>query len=249
KVDGFYELSDAAVWTSPDGLTWSRVPHDEAVFARSGDTGDKEEVMLSVTAGGPGLVAVGSNSAGQCGWDAAVWTSADGITWVRVHDEEIFGGRGFQWMQSVVAAGPGLVAVGGDQPGDDVPAGPASAAAVWASVDGTTWMRVAHDEEIFGGVGGQAMSSVTAVGGGLVAVGNDGGGYGTDVDAAAWTSDDGLRWSRVPHDETVFGDARMHGVIAAGSAVIAVGGVASETPDSHTDAALVWTAVADENSG
>ncbi len=58
--------------------TWSRVPHDKAVFG-----GEGYQVMNSVTVGGPGLVAVG--------WDgpyfdavAAVWTSPDGITWSRV---------------------------------------------------------------------------------------------------------------------------------------------------------------------
>ena len=53
---------DAAVWTSGDGIAWSRVPHDEAVFAGAG--------MQSVTAGGPGLVAVGSD-----GEAAAVWVA------------------------------------------------------------------------------------------------------------------------------------------------------------------------------
>ena len=43
------------VWTSVDGLTWSRVPHDEAVFGQ----GDDSLRLGSVVAGGPGLVAVG----------------------------------------------------------------------------------------------------------------------------------------------------------------------------------------------
>ena len=47
-------------------LAWSRVPHDEAVFGRAGSK------MRSVTAGGPGLVAVGDDKAGG---DAAVWTA------------------------------------------------------------------------------------------------------------------------------------------------------------------------------
>ncbi len=51
-----------SVWTSTDGITWSRVPHDEDVFAGAG--------MRSVTAGGPGLVAVGSD-----GEAAAVWVA------------------------------------------------------------------------------------------------------------------------------------------------------------------------------
>ena len=41
--------SDAAVWTSPDGVISSRIPHDEAVFG-----GEGGQLMLSVTDGGPG---------------------------------------------------------------------------------------------------------------------------------------------------------------------------------------------------
>ena len=59
---------DAAVWTSPDGVNWSRVPHNEAVF---GGTGTQE--MNAVTAGGPGLVAVGSARLPDGDGDGAVW--------------------------------------------------------------------------------------------------------------------------------------------------------------------------------
>ena len=48
---------DAAVWTSEDGMTWDRVPHDEDVF---GGPGAQE--MDTITVGGPGLVAVGSDT-------------------------------------------------------------------------------------------------------------------------------------------------------------------------------------------
>ena len=54
------------------------------------------------------------------GWVGAVWTSPDGLTWARVpHDEAVFGGNNDHWMWSVVAGGPGLVAVGCDRSGDD----------------------------------------------------------------------------------------------------------------------------------
>lgn len=43
-----------------------------------------EEWMLSATVGGPGLMAVGSDSVYDFGWDPAVWTSPDGLTWTRV---------------------------------------------------------------------------------------------------------------------------------------------------------------------
>ncbi|MCH8984663.1 MAG: hypothetical protein IH943_11295 [Acidobacteria bacterium] len=227
--------SDAAVWTSPDGVVWSRVPHDEAVFGGSG-----AQSMSSVTVGGPGLVAVGSS------WEedrtdvaAAVWTSPDGVNWSRVpHNKEIFGGAGFQNMQSVTVGGPGLVAVGSEDGGLE------PGAAVWTSVDGITWSRVPHNKEIFGGedsrqmqtdgAGRKAMNGVTAGGPGLVAVGSDG------FDAAVWTSPDGVTWSRVPHDESVFGGATtqsMWSVTVASPGLVAVGG------DSSGDdvAAAVWT--------
>jgi hypothetical protein len=89
-------VGDAAVWTSVDGITWSRVPHDEAVFgAQAVWPGIGNGAMLGVTAGGPGVVAVG--------W-AGVWASVDGIIW----SFQDIGGHVFD----VTAVGPGLVAVG-----------------------------------------------------------------------------------------------------------------------------------------
>jgi len=169
------EDADAAVWWSVDGLTWNRAPHDEAAFG-----GTVDESMYSVVAGGPGLVAVGSDSSGG-DRDAAVWWSVDGLVWNRVPDDEAaFGGTGGRgrWMYSVVAGGPGLVAVGTDSSGADVDA------AVWWSVDGLTWNRVPHDEAAFGGTDNQEMYSVVVGGPGLVAVGTDW--SGGDADAAVW---------------------------------------------------------------
>jgi hypothetical protein len=123
---GYYAF-DAAVWTSPDGFTWSRVPHNEDVFATSGGerwAGAHQEQMLSVTAGGSGLVAVGFDSVDDCGWDSAVWTSPDGFTWSRVPDERDCNVQGpYDRMFSVTVGPSGLVAVGEEHyPG---------AAAVW----------------------------------------------------------------------------------------------------------------------
>ena len=177
---------DAAVWTSVDGLTSSRVLHDEGVFG-----GTDEASMSDVTVGGPGLVAVGSdgferddavqgqlaNSDRDFSGRAAVWTSVDGINWSRVpNDETVFGGEGNQWMSIVAAVGPGLVAVGGEWSSE------VHAAAVWTSVDGITWSRVPHDEAVFGGEGDQEISRVAAAGPVLVAVGESNG------DAAIWVA-------------------------------------------------------------
>ncbi len=48
----------AAVWTSPDGFVWSRVPQDEAAFGQEDHWPDAP--MRSVVAARRGLVAVGS---------------------------------------------------------------------------------------------------------------------------------------------------------------------------------------------
>jgi hypothetical protein len=233
---GWNNGGDAAVWTSVDGITWSRVPHDETILGGSGT-----QWMNSVTMGGPGLIAVGSSGV-EFSSDAAVWTSVDGIIWSRVpHDETILGGVGFHGMSGVAEGGPGLVVVGYGQPGDDIPEGPASHAAVWISVDGITWSRVPHDEAIFGGTGSQKMADVTVAGASLVAVGSDGGGYGTPADAAVWTSIDGISWSRIPHDDTEFGGAAMSSVTTAGAGLLAVGGDSLGDHEA-ADAAAVWVA-------
>jgi hypothetical protein len=198
----------AAVWTSPDGVTWSRVPHDEAVFDGAG--------MSSVTAGGPGLVAVGFDSMDFLGEEhviAVAWNSPDGITWSRVpHNEAVFDRAE---MSSVTAGGPGLVAVGASYPHDDP-----IAAVVWTSADGVTWSRVPHNEAVFDRA---TMSSVTAGGPGLVAVGGESHSHDDPSAAVVWTSADGVTWSRVAHDEAVFGRATMSSVTAEGPGLVAVG--------------------------
>jgi len=226
---------DAAVWTSVDGITWTRVPHDDAVFGGA--------TMGSVTVGGPGLVAVGPGQV-ESGGDAAVWTSVDGFTWTRVpHDDAVFGEAR---MNSVTAGGPGLVAVG---------TGNGEEAAVWVSVDGLAWARVPHDETVFGGA--TTMVSVTVGGPGLVAVGWDSLDYHLDLiqaGAAVWTSVDGITWARVPHDEAVFGGGvdpvlslTMVSVTSGGPGLVAVGselfgrrGAVWTSVDGIT-----WTRVAD----
>jgi hypothetical protein len=217
---------DAAVWVSANGLAWSRVAHDAAVFG-----GGDEQGMESVALGPAGLVAVGYDYSGG-DWDAAVWVSADGLTWSRVaHDEAVFGGADNQEMWSVAASPAGVVAVGYDDSGGD------RDAAVWVSADGLTWSRVAHDATVFGGADGQEMASVVITAAGPVAVGDDE--AGGNWDAAVWVSADGLAWSRVPHNRRVFGGAgnqSMWAATVAGSTVVAVG----ETGGGDDWDAAVW---------
>ncbi len=245
---GLVAVGDGGVWTSVDGIAWSQVPHDAVVF---GGEGSLE--MVSVTAGGPGLVAVG-----QVEGFAAVWTSVDGITWSRVpHNEAVFGAAGTQRMNSVTAAGPGLVAVGEADSG----------AAVWTSPDGFRWSRVPHNGAVFDaavafGVAGSAvMTSVTAGGPGLVAVGE------ANDFSAVWTSPGGITWSPVFRSERVvqLGNewamvhTRMSSVTAGGPGLVAVGSsgnlfardfeaIGGNIPgtDSEEATAAVWVAASED---
>ncbi len=220
----------AAMWTSPDGLSWTRVPPDESIF--------DDAVTIDVTAFDGGLAVVGIDvSDGDA--DAAVWTSADGVDWKRVsHDEAIFGGDGDQMMVSIASFDGGLVAVGFDQVGR-------GDAAVWMSSDAVTWIRVPHDESIFGAgeTGGAEMTSIEAFDTGLVAGGieqNPG-----DMDAVVWTTSDGLTWMRVSTDATIFGGddiQRIHSIAVVDGSLVAVGLQATwggERLDTDPDAA-VW---------
>ena len=98
--------------------------------------------------------------------------------------------------------------------------------------DARQWQRIAHDETVFGGDGGQEMWSVAVGGPGLVAVGRDGG-RGA---AAVWTSTDGIVWRCLAHEEAVFGGAEqvMLSVAIGGPGLVAVG------IDRGRDAAAVW---------
>jgi hypothetical protein len=155
------------------------------------------------------------------------------VAWTRIADPDVFGGDGWQRMTDVAVGGDIAVAVGYDASGGD------DDAAVWYSTDGETWTRVLHEEEIFGGAGHQQIRGVVALESGFVAVGFEGdasqaegatppldGFAGSEAHAAVWHSDDGVSWTRVPHDEAVFGADEimwMNDVTFGDSMLVAVG--------------------------
>lgn len=196
----------AAVWTSTDGRDWQRIAADDEVFASSGLVR-----MVAVTAGGPGLVAVGDDF--EHG-GVVVWTSPDGLDWSRVaYDAAVFGAGADIDAQGVSAGEAGVVAVGRDYATGN--------AAVWTSPDGLVWSRVEHDAAVFGGGEGHAMAAVVAVPGGFVAGGSD---FGAAA-AAVWTSPDGVNWQRVADDPAFAGDAdaELYALAVTDTGVIGVG--------------------------
>jgi hypothetical protein len=248
--------SSAAVWSSVDGAIWSRVLD----VADASGTGD-DRWMSAVVVGGPGLVAVGGERLtvvdpsgvpidDDRDDDAAVWTSVDGSVWTRVpHDEEVFG---LARLWTVVAGGPGLVAFGDDLQQEVV--GEGNAVGVWVSRDGLNWSRVPVDESVFAGA---TVGNVVTGGPGLVAVGHTGLDeyYYTEPDeesdAVVWVSLDGISWTRVPHDESVFGgDGRvaMHDVTVGGPGLVAVGSGEQRAIMWTSRDGLVWTRVPHDES-
>ncbi len=163
--------SNAAVWTSVDGVEWSRVPHDPAVFG----TPEIGSEIFDVAVGESGLVAVGGTPADG----AMAWISTDGLTWIPMpSDPGLFNGD--EGMNAVVNAGEGFVAVGQE----------ADRAAAWYSADGVTWTQMNASDEAFGGPMTSAMMDVAVVGPGLVAVGWEWG-ESSGWTAAVWIAEPG----------------------------------------------------------
>jgi len=200
------EKPEAFVWLSRDGQRWQRVPH-QAAFDGAG--------MGAITAGGPGLVAVGSiptNGRVPISQErGVVWTSPDGRTWKKLENKVFAGANIYQ----VIRAGPGLLAVG-----DSYPAPPpyGSHAVVWTSRNGSDWRRVPRDPKVF--VDGSGMFAVVAGAHGLLATGiteppN------LDYRSLLWTSRDGITWRLAPGDPLLHG--LVHRVIAVGPGYLAIG--------------------------
>ena len=100
---------DPQVWTSPDGVSWSRVVG--ALFTN----GYGMTEVNGVAATQRGWVAVGDDPGPSLVTDAAVWDSSDARRWLRVHpDPAVFGGPDRQVMSAVITTDSGAVAVGWD---------------------------------------------------------------------------------------------------------------------------------------
>ena len=203
-----YVAVGSSVWISTDGSVWQALPVDPiAGEARA------------ITEGGPGLVAVGSFVDGTAG----VWSSGDGITWVRIPT------IGQAEMHDVIAGGPGLIAVGSFR----------GAPAIWTSPDGVRWSRVLHDPDVFGrgvDVEGEILS-IAPGGPGYVAVSAMG-----DTGLGVWTSIDGTSWSPVQLDPAVFdGDEEMRAIVAIATGLVAAGFEGDDAAAWFSADGVTWT--------
>ena len=203
------------VWTSPDGLHWTEVPH-QASLDHAG--------MTSVTRAGAGFVAVG-----LAGNHGAVWTSPDGRVWSRVPDaplfhapsgtDQTFGAS----MTGVTTATGTIVAVGvvGTQDG-------VGSALAWWSADGRHWSRATGTRFRYG-----QLFDVNAVPGGFLAVGPSG---GRSCLGGIWSSADGRAWQCIAADP-MFADFGPYAVAASPELVVVVG-LGAEGPNGLLGA--IW---------
>lgn len=224
---------DGVVWTSPDGLNWSRATLPDAGLE-----------IMGLVAGGPGFVAVGSSESVEGdvmpGLHSGIWTSVDGTIWTRVPDAPMFANS---TISAVVTGGPGLVAVGTTVAPPNVNG--VFAPAIWTSADGLTWAKEATPTDptpwtmVEGTLQGRIISNIVATPEGFVAVGMEFGLTSKVLQrAVVWTSRDGRSWARVAHDPVFDGGEDpgfrfgMRAVYLIGNRLTATG----ETPGGPT----VW---------
>ncbi len=208
----------ATAWTSTDAATWQKT--QGPAFAAS------PLRLTAITPWKGGFVAGGYKGNEFFSADAALWSSADGLTWRQANDSKSFHDARV-WG---VAAGPdGLVAVGQTGP-TDAP----GAAVIWTSSDGLNWSRV-PDGPVFVGGRLRAVASVPSLG--FVAVGED---IAGDT-GIVWVSKDGRTWNRVPADP-IFGrvgiQVRMYTVTAGPNGAVVAGTLNAGV--QYGDAAI-WT--------
>lgn len=132
--------TQAAIWSTQDGLTWNLIGRSSRAFASAGD-----EEIFSITPLTRGLVAVGAVNFGS-GWLPASWISPNGISWsspstdfpmtassAPSHYGPAGGMTAFDVVQVTGDTGENsLVATGGGLSGQGV----------WRSTDGLHWSSV-----------------------------------------------------------------------------------------------------------
>ncbi len=157
---------------APQGTVWHRVPSNTAEFGGVGD-----QVAEAATAGGPGFVAVGNDSAGPL-VQPAVWVSTDGADWERVDvGPALADPDEARRLEAVAADGDVVVAGGTEGIGCDANfdltiwgSCDRSRPAVWWSVDAMTWQRVPADPQVFHDSGDSALLDLVAAPDGFYAL-------------------------------------------------------------------------------
>ncbi len=179
---GWLAVGPQAIWTSPDGLSWT-------LAATHGITpmlpGDGMWVLNSTSSG---FLAAGVAADGGQATQAVIWTSRDGLTWQRETAAQLgLAGPGetVQSISYITSRGPDTVISG------QVSGAGTTYAGVWLSTDGgSTWTRVTVPADHGAGT---AITGLAFDGSGLLAV-RPGRSASGATDAVAYFSPNGTRW-------------------------------------------------------
>jgi len=207
----------ATIWRSDDaGATWA-TPADAASFLGGADgrPGADDAAQVQAIARGPaGLVAVGdATDPDTLARRAAVWRSADGLSWERVAEA-----GALPPFHAIAADAATYVVVGSTIGAPTSPPGADVSMLRW-STDGLTWTDATAEIA--------AMEVVTGV---ITIPGNGFLAWGSRIDgptplAIVWTSTDGRTWQRLPDDPALAGaDLVSVRSLEGGALTMAVGG-------------------------
>jgi hypothetical protein len=211
----------SAIWTSPDGTTWTERLTDDAVTTDAGCISDVVETT-------DGLVAVGT--AETSGFGGVVWLSEDGTAWERIDPEDMQGGG-----QIVVEIEQGtdgtLIAAGSG----------GLEARVWFSQDGRAWTRVPDSDLL----GRSYVEDLAASPIGFLMVGTD---WSSEYfpKPAVWYSPNGVDWERTPagnitSDDPVAAVGQIVRIEALGDGSWIIGDLAGRV--WRSDDATDWTLI------
>jgi len=178
------------MWTSTDGVAWTRVS-PPADFASAS--------VYTVDGGHPGFIATGTL---KDGLTQAIWTSSDGRSWLsKILPKSAFGEV---IVQGATAFAGGYVASGAIR-GDDGCGGPRYLTpSLWWSADGTAWSRA----PLAGAAPATAASmTVTKVSdNALMAVANEWDAATQVSSTKVWVTGDGRAWRQVASPSSLLGD-------------------------------------------
>ncbi len=181
--------TDPVVLFSPDGSTWTRatVPATERVIAKDVVASSSGFVIVGRDGEPDTLTEVCESTCPPPGTGRpAAWTSADGIHWAEAAVEGTAAPGGE--LRKVLPMRAGLVALGVDSSDAVQNVGPLS---TWISTDGLSWLLVRNGNWPIGT--GEYLPVVAADGEHAIVFGWAPEGS----DLAAWTSTDGVRWTRL----------------------------------------------------
>jgi Protein kinase domain len=132
---GWVAVGPQAIWTSPDGVTWTLAATHGITPQLPGDQ------FLVITSTAQGFLAAGEAALSGGGTQAVIWTSRDGLTWQRKTGEQLgltALGSTAQGIVYATARGDDTVISGGG-----TSSGGTNVSAAWLSTDGgSTWTAV-----------------------------------------------------------------------------------------------------------